>query len=221
MGQQKDNIYNTVSIALMYLKKYRLEYVRALCIPAILVSAALSIIPENSEDMSGIHYFLIFFMIFVYSFWIVIVTHRITLLGPESVNKWGIYIPGKRELYFILNILGFCLIAIPLVFLAIIPTIGHLISYVAICYLIARISLVFPAIATDTKYSLKTAWKATKDHQLYLIVIFLVLPFVLNLPLELIALIPNSEFLILFLNVIINVFAIVMLSIAFKTIEII
>jgi len=219
LKKQIENIDKTVRAAFAYLNEYKLEYVRALCIPAFITSVVSLSFPENSEGMNTIHYVLSFFMMIIFYFWMVIVTHRITLLGSESVTRWGVYIPGRREFYFMIYSIGLFLIMIPLAVLAIIPTIGMFLFYSAFGYLFARFILVLPAIAIDKQYSFIDSWNATKDHQLFILVIVWVLPFVIVLPLELFVSIPNLELVISLLNTMITIWTIVMLSIAFKIID--
>lgn len=219
LKNQIENIDKTIRAAFAYLNEYRLEYARALCVPVLISSLVGVNFPENLEGMGAIFYALSVLVMIMFYFLIAIVTHRITLLGSESVTRWGIYIPGNRELYFIFYSIGLVLIMIPVAVLAMIPTIGIFLFYGAFGYLSARLSLVLPAITIDDKYSFKDSWNATKDHQLFILAIVWVLPTIIFLPLELFDSIPNIELVISFLATIITIFTIVMLSIAFRIID--
>lgn len=219
LKKQIENIDKTVRVAFFYLKEYRLSYAQALFIPALILSVVSISFPENLNGMNNIAYTFVFFLMVMSYFWIVIVTHRITLLGPESVTRWGVYIPGKREFYFVIYSISLFLIMIPLAVLATIPNIGIFLFYGTFGYLFARLCLILPAIAIDKQYSFIDSWNATKNHQLFMLSIVWFLPFVIVLPLELFVSIPNFELVISLLSTMISIFTIVMLSIAFKIID--
>ncbi len=150
---------------------------------------------------------------------IAVITHRVILLGPESVAEWGLSLPQKREFYFILYSIGLGLCMIPVgLFAMIIPVVGVVVSVLVMLYLIARLSLVFPAIATDQDWSFSDSWKATKKHQPLMIVVIVVVPLVVAIPEQLLSLIPYLGFLAVLLSVFTMVYIVAALSVAFQII---
>ncbi len=150
---------------------------------------------------------------------IAVITHRVILLGPESVAEWGLSLPQKREFDFILYSIGLGLCMIPVgLFAMIIPVVGVVVSVLVMLYLIARLSLVFPAIATDQDWSFSDSWKATKKHQPLMIVVIVVVPLVVAIPEQLLSLIPYLGFLAVLLSVFTMVYIVAALSVAFQII---
>jgi len=218
LKKQIENIDKTARAALAYTKEYHFEYAKALCIPIFIILLVSVTFPDYEDSVSGLYVWSLFLMMPLY-IWIVIVTHRITLLGSESVNPWGAYLPGKRELNFIIYSIGLSLVAIPLAFLMAIPVLGPFLFYVLAGYLVSRLSLVIPAIAIDNHYSFIDSWHATKEHQIFIIAIVWLFPMIISLPLELFHTIPQIELIVSFVSILVYVFTIVMLSIAFKIID--
>lgn len=144
-----------------YIFQYKRELSKALLIPFVIYVALdfSALIKPNPVEA---------FLIAVLSIGIqtifAITTHRMVLLGPTSVPKWGIYTWSKRETFFTLHIIGLGIIIIPIAFLSFIPTIGIIIAIALICWLLGRLSLVFPAIAIDQGVSFKYSWELTKKE---------------------------------------------------------
>ena len=147
-----------------------------------------------------------------------ITTHRIILLGPESISEWGVYVPRKREFYFVLYSIGLGLLMIPFGFLALIPTVGWFIAALAIIYMMARLSLVFPAIATDQGWTFSDSWKATRNHQILMMVVVAIFPFVISIPEQLLSHVPYIGVFVSLLSACSMVFVVAALSVAFQVI---
>jgi len=126
---------------------------------------------------------------------IAITTHRVVLLGPNSVPKWGITSWSKRETYFIFHVLAIGLITMGVSLLGLIPVVGLIAALLASCWLLPRFSLVFPGIAVDKGVTLKLSWELTKNYQLHMFLIVILFPILLSIPTLLFALVPYGSFL--------------------------
>lgn len=167
-----------VAGALYYVAFYKKELAKALLIPFLFLIALDATdflnLDQGSSNLVG---FLAIFVQVIFA----IIVHRIVLMGPDAVSKWGISSWTKRETYFFLHVIGLVLILIPCLLLTFIPAVGWLIAAITSCWLLGRLSLVFPGIAIDKGVSFKMSWELTKNHQLLMFLVIIVLPFVLSL----------------------------------------
>lgn len=219
INKQLENFYKTVLAAFSYIKEYFPEYCRALCIPIFLIVLGGFLISGVVWNGFWILILFLFCQLF-FNLLIAVITHRITLLGASSVNRWGVYLPGKRELFFALY--SICLaIIIVIIKLALsnIPVVGQYLFYLVAGYFLARLSLVLPAVAIDNHPSFIDSWKATKEHQLFMFGVVFIFPMAVKLLIGFVSFLPYIDFIILFSSTIATVFTITMLSIAFKIIE--
>jgi hypothetical protein len=102
-----------------------------------------------------------------------ITIHRIILVGEKSVSISRLFKIKKRNIRFIGNAIAVILLITPLLFLSVIPVFGKPLALFIIFYFFSRVSLVFPAIASDNSLTFLQSWKATnnfKTQQLVLIV---------------------------------------------------
>lgn len=195
-------IRRTIWGAFGYIYEYRDSLAKALVVPITIIAAANIIFsnPEGNSFETGFMLGVPLFVSYFYFYFIVAInTHRIILLGPRSVPTWGIYIPGRRELYFFLYSIAIVFIAslpvFPFTFAVrlLAPTSGSPFAsffamllpipiLVGFLYFFARLSLVLPAIATDQGWSIRDSWSATKDHQFSMIVVIGIFPFILGIP---------------------------------------
>ena len=107
-----------------------------------------------------------------------VTTHRLYLLGPDSVPSKRFLTWGKRETQFLLFSVALVLGAyLSLVILLDLSPILGFISYLPITYIFARLSLVLPATAIDHEVSFRESWDLSEEHQI------LVLGVVLGVPL--------------------------------------
>jgi len=115
---------------------------------------------------------------------ILITVHRILILGNDSVPKWGIQKFEKREFSFFLKYLMVAIIFVTVIVLttAFLQLFGiNLFVSIFVTMLISaiyfsRVSLVFPAIAVDTKMSFRESFEYTKDFKLLIFVTVIVFP---------------------------------------------
>ncbi|GAB2188987.1 hypothetical protein MAH1_05940 [Sessilibacter sp. MAH1] len=147
-----------------------------------------------------------------------ITTHRIILLGPNSVSRWGITAWTKRETFFFLHAVGIVLMGIPMVLLNFIPILGSLASLIIICWFAGRFCLVFPGIAVDKGVSFKLSWELTKSHQVLMFLVVIVFPTVLAIPTYILSFVPYSALLSSAISAFLFVYEVAALSVAYQLI---
>ena len=147
-----------------------------------------------------------------------ITTHRMVLLGPASVPNWGVYTWSKRETFFALHLIGLAIILIPIGFLSLIPTIGIVIAVALICWLLGRLSLVFPAIAIDQGVSFKYSWELTKNRNILMFLVVIIFPILLTLPAFALSYLPYTTLLSSIVSTFATIFVVSSLSVAYKVI---
>lgn len=152
---------------------------KALLIPLIcliLTNILLTTYPESFPiSIFGI------IMLTTINITIAIVTHRILLLGQNSVPTWGQFAFGGRELSFLIASFLIVIICIPIMFLSLIPTVGIFIAIFSLLVVFSRLSLVFPSIAIDEKLTLAQAWDFTKKYKLLTFFSIIIFPTVFSL----------------------------------------
>ncbi len=146
-----------------------------------------------------------------------ITTHRVILLGSDSVPKWGLLKWSNRETYFVLHFIGLGLILLPLgILLKFIPLAGSILVLLFYCWLFARLSLVFPAIAIEHGVSFKYAWKLTTNYQLLMFLIVVVYPIILSVPALALSLVPNMSFFVSVTLTLAMVYFVAALSVSYE-----
>lgn len=170
---------------------------------------------------------------------IAITTHRILLLGPNSIPTWGSFSLGKREGSFFLMSIVLSLIMVPFALVVAlvvslklpaaisISTIVLMGIFALMCF--CRLCLVLPSVAIDNRLTLAESWRYTKNYKLLTFFTIIIFPLVFSLIVGLvymlvigflIALIsPHLDILIPVLNVFITVFIISAISATFKVIS--
>ena len=201
-------------------------FIKALLIPiAALIILDIIFAGQSERKSTGA---LVGLSVFIHTI-IAITTHRIILLGPNSIPEWGIYIPRKREFYFAIHLIGLGVFMIPVSLTIILlslfmPTstttfVAALVIYLlAFSYIAARFSLVFPAIATDQSLSFSDSWKATRSHQLSMIMVVAIFPIIVSIPEQLLYYLPYMEIIASLLAAITTILTIAALSVAFQVI---
>lgn len=112
---------------------------------------------------------------------IAVVVHRIILLGPNSVSKWGIVVWTKRETRFLSRFIGaYAIFGAMLFFLYVVKIgtlhIGLIVAVIVGYYLLSRWSLVFPGTAVDRPLTFAESWELTGHHKLLISLVAFVLP---------------------------------------------
>ena len=209
------DIQRTITGAFAYVYEYRKIFAKALLIPITVLVTLESIPFQGGLSVQILLHAVMPFFIYII---MAITTHRIILLGPESVSEWGLYVPKQRELYFFMTSIGVGLMFVPLGFFSIIPYVGWLITMTVSCYLLARLSLVFPAIATAQDWTLSESWKVTKNHQVHMLSVVAIFPFVIGIPEMLLNHVPYMNVFTNLLSAFTTVFVVAALSVAFQII---
>ena len=216
IGQQFSNIKRAIAGAFGYVFEYKLVLGKALLIPFILL-LAVSLL--EMEVFHGGQAILLTTASAVLHAIFAITTHRVVLLGAGAVPRWGMYRLTGREVRFVLYMIGLGLLMIPVGMLSLIPLIGFVVMLLVIIYLVSRLSLVFPAIATDQPMGFGDSWQATRSHQLFMLVMVGAFPVLLSLPEILLAYVPDNGLLASITSLLTTVFVISALSMAFKIIK--
>lgn len=123
--------------------------------------------------------------------------HRVLLLGPVSVPKFGVGRLGKRELSFIAALLFLCvgvgiLQQLGDTFMRSLTGIGdaegerrsfilYTLSSLPAWYLFARLALMLPSIAIETRLRIPQAWQLSSGNGWRLIVLIVLLPWLMRL----------------------------------------
>lgn len=200
-----------------YVYVYRVAFAKSLVIPFILFLIVISLVPYVWLDSSSSFGLALLSMMIYVVF--AITTHRIIIIGPTAVPKWGFYKLTKRELSFVLHIIGIGLIMVPITLFQLIPFFGSILTTVLLSYIFSRLSLVFPAIATDDPMSFKESWNATRNHQLLMLIIVIIFPLGLSIPETILMNIPHTRILVNILSVVTYIFGVAALSVAFQVIK--
>ncbi len=182
------------------------------------------------DPISSLLPITITFMLIMINISIAVTTHRVSILGANSVPKLGSYILGLREFKFLLkSILLGLIIAIPLIAVSLIPVAGIFIAPILAILLISRLSLIFPAISCDAKLGFYEIWKITREYKTLTFLMIIVFPFIFSLTvgivytfaIEFLIKLVSVHMIVLYsiLNVFILVFSISALSSVYKYIN--
>ncbi len=209
------NFYRVAASAIATVAHYRLRLAKALAIP-FAITVLLDLLTYFSTSAIGV-FVLNVLNGAVYSIF-AITTHRIVLMGNDAVSEWGITSWSKRETAFALHLIGVSLLVIPASLPAAIPYVGIVITIVLVCWLVGRLSLVFPGIAVESGVSFRRSWELTADHQLLMFLVVLVIPVILTLPVYVLAMIPYTFLVISALSTLLIVFEVAALSMAYRLI---
>ena len=199
-----------------YVIYYLGVFVKTLCVPFVFLILLSSV--ALRQDISAEALGLVRFLQWIPLTLIAITTHRIILEGPYTVPTWGINRFGIQELKFFAYQFVVAFAALPAIIFSTIPVVGILLTFVAIAYIIARLSLVFPAIAIGKPFGLKDSWRATQDHQLMMLVVVVVFPVFLGVIDTLVAMLPGMMWASIVISTVTTVFIVSSLSVAYKII---
>ncbi len=148
-----------------------------------------------------------------------ITTHRLVLLGPDSVPTWGLGRWTSRETLFAAYLAGLSLIFTASLMGAVFFNIeGFIAAILLVLWLISRFILVFPAIAVDQSLPLIASWKLTSKYQLQMIAAAYFIPVLIGIPILFLSKVPNTFLLTSVLATIATVFTTAAISVAFREI---
>jgi len=205
--------------AFFYVYHGRADLSKALLLPFI----AFLIIGFIYEfEINKFLYYFLFFLSFLIQTIFAITTHRIILLGKESVPEWGLRSWSKRETFFFIHVLiltgGMYILLLAPIFSGFIPIVVMPISFIFIIWLWARLSLVFPGIAIDKGVTFKLSWALTKKYQLLMFLVVIAFPVLLAIPSVLLSFIPYTSVLTNIMSTFVIVFEVAALSVAYQII---
>lgn len=200
-----------------YVFEYRRILLRVLLVPFVLYMALDTISLYKQDWVAKLLLSVLSLMVQTI---FAITTHRVMLLGPQSVPSWGVLSWSRREMLFALHIIGLALVAMPFAFFTFIPMVGWLLTAASIIWITGRLSLVFPLIAIDQHVTFKDSWQLTRRHQALMIFVVMVFPIALMSPVYLLRLLPYSFVLTSFFTTLTTVFTVTALSVAYKYIRI-
>ena len=201
------------SIGYVYL--FRRKLLTALAIPFI-PYAVLDYLLES--NLSRVNFLFVTTLYIFFHSTFAVITHRIILLGPESVPKWGILMWSRREVLFFRNVI-ICGA------LASIPTlpiyrseIGAPIGILINAWILGRLSVVFPATAIDNEVSIRESWAVTRGHDFLMLFVVLFYPALLLVPAAFISEVPAARPVASLLATFTTIFTIAALSVTYQQI---
>lgn len=191
--------------------------VKALTIPGI-IFLVLKFLPIQ-EITQATAILLVVASLFLHTVF-AITTHRIVMLGSDSIPEWGLKSWSMRETRFLGYLLLFILMISVLVAFAIVtPPIGPMIVLVVAVVGGCTLTLVFPAIALEEEFTLGDAWRMAQGHIGALIVCIGLFSFLMSMFTFGVAMIPYASPLAAIFELSTNVLTIAVLSIAFGEIR--
>lgn len=147
-----------------------------------------------------------------------ITTHRVIILGPKFISRWGITKWTARETLFVSYLVGLGLLVAPFIVLGVMWDWGVIAAVLATCWLAGRLSLVFPGIAIDKGVTFGHSWKLTRHHQFLMSFVVALFPLLLSIPVILISYIPHTFILASVISTLTVVFQVAALSVAYQLI---
>ena len=195
---------------------------RVLLIPLIILLALEYEIFPNATGKIWIRT-ATFFYISIYGL-CMLSMFRILISGPQTLPKWGVYTFSKSSVYFILYIicLFIVLYTISYFLFSNLPwPVSWLLFFIIKIFLLARIVLVFPAIAVGSYFSFTSSWRKTKNHQTVMLAVVCTVVLLRELSRFLSnGFLSETIFWGLIIEIAIWTFILALLSEAFKTIQI-
>jgi len=201
-----------------YIFTYKIRLAKALCIPFViyvLMDAALEVLPDISPGMTGL--VVLGCLSIIVQAVVAVTTHRMVLLGPDSVSEWGSFKWSMRETSFLLRVVGLGVIVGLLSILGLFGIAGFGVALILMLWLAGRLSLVFPAIAIDKNITFKESWALTKDYQLLMVLAVIVFPIAVTIPvIMLLETVPYTFLLVSFVSMLATVLAVTALSVSYQ-----
>jgi hypothetical protein len=205
----------------------KLYLLRTLIVPYFLLISLGSIQPYMGSKLRILTGFSTMILSSLVYAVFVVSCHRLILLGDSSIPRFGIIIPGKREIRFWgwtigLSILAAIILGVPMLIIFLLNFIPKKIVIILFSilgfYLFARWSLIFPAVAVDKRPYLQWPWIQSRGNGLRIFIIFII-P---SLPIySMNYFIKNESFLllngaVLFLTFVFTVIGIILISLSYK-----
>jgi hypothetical protein len=214
---------------------YRGAFLKALIIPLLFLvtfEQLMSSIKQHAAFGYWMHFLLQMAVITIFS----VTCHRLVLISPQVPSSASVLRFGRREMRFLYWIFAFAVVFIIMCLLLIVlasstarfssselggleTSTAFFLAAIPILYVLARLSVIFPAIATDTELSLKSAWKLTANNGWRLLVIVVGLPMIItaiSYPLYLDNPSIVETIVLSFINTGLNVIQVVAISLAYQ-----
>lgn len=216
-------IATTLKGAVAWLFIFDRAFFKALTAPVLLflIFGAVDLLTASVADpfpgFSALVFCFKAFLVLAASTLVAIVVHRTVLLGRLDEFGFGFFW-SMRESWFALHLVGLMVISISALLLIVIPVVGPLLVLPAMGYLMARFSLVFPAIATNRGMSFGMSWRLTRRHKIDVFIILALVPWLACLPLQLL---PQTVYLLPFdflLNAVLTIYLTTTLSLLYQQI---
>lgn len=222
--------------------RQRQAFAKALAIPALALVALTMVWQLAGSELSGLTNWLLYLVYGALFSWFAVACHRLVLIGPAPPElRWS-----QRQLRFFGWLAGVYLIyvAISLLLTVVLGTLAantidfgastasrgplgwfwwaQLLASIAATYFLARLSLVFPAVAVDHRVHLRWSWERSKHNGWRLAVVVGLLPWVLSLVLAVLyregASVPELALLVL-LGVLVFVMEIAAFSLSYRALS--
>jgi hypothetical protein len=181
-------IKSVILEAVQRLNEKKVALVNALLFPA-LVYIGLNILDISNDNPKDPSPFIMVtgLLSFLLSVIMAITIHRVIFLEDASITKWDAFKWTKRETTFALYaiLLGIFIMVslLPIVlFIKVMPLVSFGLSAFFMTFVLSRLSLVFPGIALDHEISFRRSMELTKDHQLLMVFVVMILPLLFMLP---------------------------------------
>lgn len=196
---------------------------------ALIIPYALWVLVDYAHTIqqSSWQYTLLIILGLLLNTWIAVTVHRLVLIGKSSVPTWGLSKISSRETLFFLYASVLYLLIVSLVYLNYyllrfgVHSAAIMVFIVVFMTLILiRLSLVFPAIATDQRMTFPQSWRITLPYQLPLFITLIIFPLALSVPMYAFKFIPEPPRVILtsLLDVLIEILFIATLSTLYRRI---
>ena len=221
--------------ALGYVYHYRIRLAKALVFPFIVLWAlTLFTVTQPSPGAS----FVIQVLYLFFQMSIIVSTHRIILLGEDSVPVFGAMVWSRDVLRAVRYPIYFGLLSIPVFFFVGIivalvappnAPVGSgappqilsvllIVLTIALVITLMRFSLVFPASAVNDEHGLALSWKQTRHNKKLMFNAVILVPFVCGLPFILLNFIDGAIWLTTPFSLIVSIVGVASLSVAYSTI---
>ena len=150
------------------------ELTKALALP-LAIYLALMLLIQSSIDSLGVT--LVVFIVTSMLYVTVSVTiHRAIIIDERNAPFAVLISFGAREVDYVLALVVSVLCCLPSLVFLLIPDIGGYIATAAGAYILSRISLMFPSIATDAPLSVEDSWRVTKNNQIMMLAVVSLFP---------------------------------------------
>ncbi len=162
---------------------------------------------------------IIYFLSILVSTIFAITIHRIVILGKNSISDSSGFNWSQRETLFAIHLVALTVLLMGILMFNIIPFFGAIISLLLLGWVLMRLSLVFPGIAIDKGISFSRSWDMTKQYQLLMFIVIIVIPAAFSFLIRYLLKIPHIEIPLLLLSYLALVFEIALLSASYQLIS--